>query len=347
MATRRISQTNPLNTTVLGELIKQSRQKAKLTQQQLGEKLELTQTTISAWEGGKYFPALEQLPELAEALGLSVDQLNDAYETEEYQEKGFETSEAIYVKEQQQYIRQIGASNIEIFLLGPRSLPVISSEVVQDIWVENLLAGASYSIIWYLDFMESSDFRKIGSVLGKIDRKIRETVDKLQSRSDVHLESLQEAGHPCPGKINHYAITFTGEKDTNHRLAPVMTAMETLKNSGLDASNEFWPLLPVHLPELLQYYVPFGSLVLYRDHRSSFVNAPLTSLTLPKICQRPSRLDGDAGYNRLFCFLSDYQSANIDDVIQLFLRRYGDVYGDEMLERSSMKASNSYLSADS
>jgi transcriptional regulator with XRE-family HTH domain len=322
MATRRSSQTKGTSITVLGDLIKQSRKEAGWTQKELGDKLEIPQATVSAWEAGKYFPDEERLPLIAQVLKVSLNELRDVYEIGEYEEGGFETAEAVYLQEQQRHIHDIGEGNMEMFFLGPRTLPVISSDKVQDVWVKNLLAGVSYSILWYLDFMEPQDFRQIGPVLGRIDRKIKNALPDLD-----HLQGEERSGEvgPYPGKINHYAIAFSQEnQEPNNRLASLRTDLEELRDSGLDNSNKFWPLVPVSLPELLQYYLPFGSLVLYRDKRSSLVNAPLMSITLPDICRQPSQINRSSDHDHIFCFVRDGRAGGLDSVIRLFLRRYGD-----------------------
>lgn len=58
-----------------GKLIADLRKKQGLTQQQLADKLNLSNKTISKWESGNGSPDLSNLPMLAETLGISVDEL--------------------------------------------------------------------------------------------------------------------------------------------------------------------------------------------------------------------------------------------------------------------------------
>lgn len=53
------------------------REKANLTQQQLAEKMEITQKSITKWETGKGYPRADKLPTLANALGCTIDELFD------------------------------------------------------------------------------------------------------------------------------------------------------------------------------------------------------------------------------------------------------------------------------
>ena len=58
-----------------GKLIAELRKKQGLTQQQLADKMNLSNKTISKWESGSGSPDISNLPVLAEALGISVDEL--------------------------------------------------------------------------------------------------------------------------------------------------------------------------------------------------------------------------------------------------------------------------------
>ena len=58
-----------------GKLIAKLRKKKGLTQQQLADKLNLSNKTISKWESGSGSPDISNLLVLAEALDVSVDEL--------------------------------------------------------------------------------------------------------------------------------------------------------------------------------------------------------------------------------------------------------------------------------
>ena len=58
-----------------GRLIAELRKKQGLTQQQLADKLNLSNKTISKWESGSGSPDISNLSVLAEALEISVDEL--------------------------------------------------------------------------------------------------------------------------------------------------------------------------------------------------------------------------------------------------------------------------------
>ncbi len=58
-----------------GETIRMLREKKKLTQKQLAETLMVTDKAVSKWEMNRGFPDITILPELAEALSVSVPEL--------------------------------------------------------------------------------------------------------------------------------------------------------------------------------------------------------------------------------------------------------------------------------
>ena len=58
-----------------GKLIAELRKQKGFTQQQLADQLNLSNKTISKWESGAGSPDVANLPVLADALGVTVDEL--------------------------------------------------------------------------------------------------------------------------------------------------------------------------------------------------------------------------------------------------------------------------------
>lgn len=58
-----------------GRLIAELRKSKGLTQQQLADQINLSNKTISKWESGAGSPDISNLPILADALGITVDEL--------------------------------------------------------------------------------------------------------------------------------------------------------------------------------------------------------------------------------------------------------------------------------
>lgn len=59
----------------IGKFIGAMRKRQGMTQEQLGEKLGVTNKTISRWETGKYMPDIDKLQNLSALLGVSVNEL--------------------------------------------------------------------------------------------------------------------------------------------------------------------------------------------------------------------------------------------------------------------------------
>jgi len=55
------------------ERLKAARLALGLTQEQLGFELDVTKSTVSAWENGRDAPGFRYLPALKQALGVSLD----------------------------------------------------------------------------------------------------------------------------------------------------------------------------------------------------------------------------------------------------------------------------------
>lgn len=58
-----------------GKTIKELRTQQKLSQRQLGEKLDVCNQTVSFWESGQREPDLDTLVKISEYFGVTVDYL--------------------------------------------------------------------------------------------------------------------------------------------------------------------------------------------------------------------------------------------------------------------------------
>ncbi len=64
-----------MNQYVTGAVIKELREKKKMTQRELAEKLAVSDKAVSKWETGKGYPDITLLMPIAEAFGISVTEL--------------------------------------------------------------------------------------------------------------------------------------------------------------------------------------------------------------------------------------------------------------------------------
>lgn len=70
----------------IGKFIAELRKEKCMTQEQLGEKLGVTNKTISRWENGNYMPDVEMLSLLSKELNVTINELiiGERLETEEF-----------------------------------------------------------------------------------------------------------------------------------------------------------------------------------------------------------------------------------------------------------------------
>lgn len=70
-----VLEVNKMNQYVTGAIIKQLREKNKMTQLQLADKLGVSDKTISKWETGKGYPDISLLEPIAETFSISITEL--------------------------------------------------------------------------------------------------------------------------------------------------------------------------------------------------------------------------------------------------------------------------------
>lgn len=81
----------------IGQFLAELRKERNLTQEQLGEKIGVTNKTVSRWEKGNYLPPAQMLKALSELYGVSINELltGERLAAEDYQEKAEENIAAV------------------------------------------------------------------------------------------------------------------------------------------------------------------------------------------------------------------------------------------------------------
>lgn len=69
------SEVNKMDQIKIGKFIAALRKEKGLTQEQLGEKLGVTNKTVSRWENGNYMPDVEMLSLLSKEFGVTINEL--------------------------------------------------------------------------------------------------------------------------------------------------------------------------------------------------------------------------------------------------------------------------------
>ena len=98
----------------MGSFLAELRKENNLTQAELGEKLGVTNKTISRWETGNYIPPVEMLEELSNMYGMTINELlsGKKLSTEEYREmaetniKETLKASAFSLKEKQEFYKK-------------------------------------------------------------------------------------------------------------------------------------------------------------------------------------------------------------------------------------------------
>lgn len=81
-----------MDTIAIGKFLASLRREQGMTQEQLGEKLGVTNKTVSRWEKGNYLPPVEMLQGLSELYGITINEIVSAERLtgEAYREKAEE-----------------------------------------------------------------------------------------------------------------------------------------------------------------------------------------------------------------------------------------------------------------
>ena len=81
-----------MDTIKIGNFLAELRKEQNLTQEALGEKLGVTNKTVSRWENGNYLPPVEMLQELSSLYDISINEIlcGERIPKENYQEKAEE-----------------------------------------------------------------------------------------------------------------------------------------------------------------------------------------------------------------------------------------------------------------
>ena len=138
----------------MGELICELRKAKAMTQKELAEKLNVTDKAVSKWERGNGYPEITIIPELAKALGITVNELLSG---EKGIAEGIELKEEAVVANTISYIerlKKIKASNIFVvisivFLLGA-FVCLLCNYAISGAFDWSLYPTGSIVMVWFV-----------------------------------------------------------------------------------------------------------------------------------------------------------------------------------------------------
>lgn len=76
-----------MDTIKIGKYLAQLRHNQGLTQEALGEKLGVTNKTVSRWENGNYLPTVDALQQLSDLYGVTINEILSGQKLEEAEYK--------------------------------------------------------------------------------------------------------------------------------------------------------------------------------------------------------------------------------------------------------------------
>ncbi len=296
-----------------GELLRRARKTKKLSQTDLankvraaiqkkskGSKVYFDQTRLSSWEVGRQRPDIEDkgveliLESLASQLDIPLNELKRVLSKKIGSIKTLNQEE--YFSTVKSYLNDCDKDLIDLWFIGPYSLPILSSESSRKEWIENLSTRKiNYNVIWLLDFTEPEFFR---TLIGTAS-----SIAKLASQGQGGPGSDRGDKNQRPyGKIINYAIKFkkdnqdlaSKDEDYNKVIKYYGNAYKKHKpnkNAGEDGNNsriEFNKELTFPWKEykkMLYYWFKFGSIVLFEPE--DITKLPVASVALKNVCLIP------------------------------------------------------------
>ena len=110
----------------IGEFLKELRKQNNMTQEQLGERVGVTNKTISRWETGKYMPPIECLKLLSDIYQISINEILTGEKlNEENYKKAAENNIALTLEEIEAKGKKF--ENTMFIIMGITSLLAIAS----------------------------------------------------------------------------------------------------------------------------------------------------------------------------------------------------------------------------
>lgn len=110
----------------IGEFLKELRKQHNMTQEQLGERVGVTNKTVSRWETGKYMPPIECLKLLSDIYQISINEILTGQKLDEEDYKGAAENNIVYTLEEIE-AKEKKFENIMFIIMGITSLLAIAS----------------------------------------------------------------------------------------------------------------------------------------------------------------------------------------------------------------------------
>ena len=135
----------------IGKFLAELRIEKNLTQDQLGEKIGVTNKTVSRWENGNYLPPVEMLQILSKFYGVGINELlsGERLDEKHYKENAEEYIVADLMKKRKEAKKRLAVSFVVavITILAGLSIILLSAMLAAPIWLRIVCIVFSLIII--------------------------------------------------------------------------------------------------------------------------------------------------------------------------------------------------------
>ncbi len=130
-----------MNQLVIGKFIAQKRKKKNLTQEQLAEKIGVSNKTISKWETGKCMPDYAVVKSLCEELEITIAELMEGEEAEEKSSRTYDNEQIIDLLKRTQELEKQKCILYGIILIVMGIAMQVVSHMIGGSTVRDFLSG--------------------------------------------------------------------------------------------------------------------------------------------------------------------------------------------------------------
>jgi transcriptional regulator with XRE-family HTH domain len=297
----------------LGALLRELRE-ARLSQRALAQRLNLSQSMVSAWENGAAIPSAEHLLVVIETLKLDGEErvrLEEARRQAELR-SALEPRTIEYILHDASAFLDANPKTT-IWMLGPENLPVLEVGSVRETWVRNLERPTSYHLVWVLDWVEPDKFKvalpHFAQIASAAAEKCGEEGRDLQSMGRVHFHALimqRDTKTPAIEIYRRFCEALAREGNDANQLLEVRPyfPLETLEDRLADAVHSATQRL-VHI------WQPETSLILY--HSPRVATPPVANISLMPVSEEIHTKA--AGTHRPMYWLSPPGAAHLNDAV--------------------------------
>ena len=174
----------------IGKYISFLRKEKKLTQQQLADKLMITNKAVSKWETGEGLPDINILPALAEVLNISVDTLlSGGEENGSHQHEGNEAARYI-IEKRQLHFKQACLISFAVGILGI----ILMAGILLNTWNGQRLFGVAIGLGLFCQIISIVIFEmsnmSINLEIKSYNSRFTEQIVPYTSRTKFYLKAI-------------------------------------------------------------------------------------------------------------------------------------------------------------